>query len=314
MSGTTFSKLPVMIVALVIGLILTFTAVMPLVSDYSEAKTFDNKEGSLFSVEKITEDSPYQFVWDITNRTSATINGKEFNLSPSTLICTSGDYLLRYSYNSGNGNASIQSIGGSLGLLLSTSSATTGSLTIDNTTNTGYLTFTLVKDGGDPVVKTYAIGDTYGMSDKGDYVMKSPNQTAYLKSDSEILAMGLTTFNGDYATGFYISGNPTDGFTAVNFFPVPATANTSNLTSDLTEIDNYVDLYTLKEIKFTISGVSDPTITTNATYSYFIVPSEVTADPDNPAAYKNLVSVLPLFALILLVAGAASLVYFKNKD
>lgn len=309
-------KIPAIVISAFVVITVLAGVLIPVLDDATATtESFDNKKGSMFIVEKITTDSPYTFVWDISNRTVATVNGNTINLTASTLICTSSEYLIRYTYNSGSGNASIQSIGGSLGLLLSTSSATTGSLTVDNTTNAGYLTFTLVKDDAAPVVKTFAIGETYGISTKGDFVMKSSNQVAYLNGDSPVLAMGLTTFNGDYATGFYINGNPDDGFEVTNYFPSPATANVSDVTSDLSEVSNFKDLYTLKEIKFNLSAVSDPTITGNATYSYFIVPAEITAEKaahltDNQNAIMLAIPILVVIALLIAVA----VVVLKSRD
>lgn len=309
-------KLPMAIVGITIAVIVCAVVLIPVVSESTQVNdTYSNETNSMFKVEKITTDSPYLFVWDIANRTVATINGEQIPLTASTLICTTNDYLLRYTYNTGTGNASIQSVGGSLGIILSTSNATTGSITVDNTTNDGYLTFTVVKDGGSPTVKTYEIGDTYGISNKGDYVMKSSSQVAYLKGDSDIVAMGLTTFNGEYATGFYVSGTPDDGFTAVNFYPVPATVNVSDLTSDLATVYDHLDLYTLKEIKFKMTSVADPTITANATYSFFIVPNEVVAErsvhPD--ATTSQLINVIPILVIIgIVMLAVGTMIYYRR--
>lgn len=302
-------KIPAIAITAFVVVVVLAGVLMPVLDDATATtEKFDNKKGSMFNVEKISADTPYTFVWDIANRTAATVNGNTVDLTASTLICTSSEYLVRYTYNSGSGNASIQSIGGSLGLLLSTSSATTGTLTVDNTTNAGYLTFTLVKDDASPVVKTFAIGETYGISDKGDYVMKSSTQVAYLNGDSPVLAMGLTTFNGEYATGFYIDGTPDDGFEVTNFFPVPATAVVSDITSDLAEVSDFKDLFTLKQIQFNLTGASDPTITGSATYSYFIVPAEVTAEKavhfnDNENAILVAIPIMVIVALLIAVVA-----------
>ena len=303
------------VVALVVAIVITVACAIPVISDSTQAEdTFSNVNGSLFIVEKITEDKPYTMVWDVENPYVVTVNDVEIELTPSTILCTSDTFLLRHARN--GANASIQTIGDNIGVLLSTSSATTGTVTVDNTTNPGYLTFTSIKDGGDPVVKTDAIGDTYGISSTGNYVMKSSTQKAYLASDSEILAMGLTTFDGNYATGFYVSGNPTDGFSVDNFYPDPATATVSNITSDLTQVSGYVDLYTLKEIKFLITGVEDTTVTLNATYNYFIVPAEVTVEraihPDS--TLSTIINVIPVLLIVSIIIGAVALFISNRRD
>ena len=307
MSGTNLAKLPVMIVALVIGLILTFSAVMPLVSDYSDTKTFTNE--GLFYLNEIDTDTESVIVWDHTKPTEITVDDVKIDLPqsttyPLTLIC-SDTWGLRYLIDN-NGNT-VTLFDNTASTKFTVSATGDDDMTI--TISSGTATFT---DGGsNTVAESFTTG--YAISKTGDYVMKVASDKVYLNGDSVIYSTGRTgglsglTSN---TASLHIEGNIDDGVIASSLFPT--TYTTSNLQMTYSEVSGYVDLYLFEKVTFTVTDAAEHNAT--ATYSQVIVPAEVSADPDNPAAYKSLVSVLPLFALILLVAAAASLVYFKNKD
>lgn len=311
MSGTTFSKLPVMIVALVIGLILTFTAVMPLVSDYSEAKTFKN-EGYFF-MEKVDSGTAMNVVWDYTKPTTLTVNDVDVALPdkdhmstiPFTIFCSESWYL-RYGYDTTYyvgifQNASNTSYTGTV--------ADTRSITI-SVSDAGVTTV----NNGTEHTWSNATGDFFVISESGDYVMKKMDKDAYVHGDSPIFGYGRT-YARSYNYTSELTGTVNDGITG-SYYPETTITSAGWTFSDVTlnsvKDENYQDLYKISTMTYEITGEGIQPYT--ATFSQYIIPAEVTADPDNPAVYKNLVSVLPLFALILLVAGAASLVYFKNKD
>lgn len=311
MSGTTFSKLPVMIVALVIGLILTFTAVMPLVSDYSDAKTFTNE--GYFRMTEIKEDTNVTIEWDHTKPTSFFINDAEYpiNVEVSRLVSIVGTdgMLIRY----------VASTDGSANRVQAYSSA--GFVQAAVTSGTDML-IELTNDSISVTVgettKTVTITEGYYIDPNGSWSMKKASETAYIqKTDSVMIFAGITPFGSPIGdVGVYGMGTIDDGM-SLSYVPTSSSALTvsfGDVTFDYTDVSGYIDLVLLSQCTFDITVAGTPDTTGTATYSYFIVPYKVTADPDNPTAYKNLVSVLPLFALILLVAGAASLVYFKNKD
>ena len=299
-----------MIVALVIGLILTFTAVMPLVSDYSDAKTFKNE--GIIEMNILDESSEYVANWDYTKPAKLTIGTTEIDLPTNTafalnLYCND-EFFLRYYYAGANGaNTFLElykvGLSGSAVYAARVSESKSMSITISG----GTITF---NNGGTDYEITF---DTmYAIDLTGNYVMKRSTESAYLNGDSEIFAHGRTNVAG-ITVNTVITGNIDDGFVKQTWPESLTITSDADIISDATSVNGYLDLYTLKELSFGVTNTSTSATGTIA-YSQFIVPSEVTADTDNPAAYKSLVSVLPLFALILLVAGAASLVYFKNKD
>lgn len=296
MSGNYISKIPVLVVALVIGIVLVTSAVVPLASDYSEAKTFKNE--GYFYVNKVTEGTT-TISFDYTNPNVLTVNDKaySFNGMPSDItVALTDNTFLRFQP------------GTRLTLVASDRNYAAGTATSKNlsiTATDGTMTVNLT--GSDPA--TIAYTDLYVISDSGEYVMKKSNESVYILSDTVFFGAGRSTIGTSDTEFLKFTGTIDDGVTistlrgSENTFTTPIINNS--------EVASYVDLYQLSSITTT---ATNETGSSDLTYSYFIVPAEVTADPDNPAAYKNLVKIVPLMAFIMLVVAAAGMVYFKNRD
>lgn len=290
-----------MIVALVIGLILTFTAVMPLVSDYSDAKTFTNT--GIIRMSEIDDSVSKTISWDHTKPSVITIDSNEKpmpqNLTIALTIGATDDFIIRYA------DTSVTVFHNSTVVNASVSDGTDMTITIASGT---------VTSSNGSYTDTFTYTDSLFIVDEsGSYIMKNMNDSAYVLKDSDIHAFGRTYLSGGINTqcNFNINGSIKDGFT-IEPWGTTATLTVGEYTITDSEISGYTDLYSFTKIQFGITDSSSHSDT--VTYGQVIVPYEVTAESSNPAVYKNLVSVLPLFALILFVAGAASLVYFKNKD
>lgn len=305
MSGTYISKIPVLVVALVIGIVLVTSAVVPLASDYSDAKTFTNEGFNRYtSIDSSSEDT-ITIVWDHTKPHVITVNNTDVALSnmPNYTSLIFGQVFTFRCINI-DVYSSIQLIGHNTASFLEVKSTETNDLTI--IANGGTLTATVGE-----TTKTETYDTLYYPADNGSYIMKKPDVAAYLKPDSNVIvANGITTI-GSVGMGVYFTGNIEDGYSFSFFNRYADSASVDNVESVYSEQDNYVDLVRLDKITFDLTNGTD---TNEATYSYFLVPYEVTADPDNPVAYKNLVKVVPLMAFIMLVVAAAGMVYFKNKD
>lgn len=298
MSGSYISKIPVLVVALVIGIVLVTSAVVPLASDYSEAKTFKN-EG--FYKMDMTGDGNLTFRWDYDTPTKFTINGEEVEYTNSSTmdqsVVAAPGFFVRLRpgneycyYNGTGGNIVADGTGEYISITISEGS---GSITDGTTTKT----FT-------------EAGNIYFLFTTGDWVMKQPTDTAYLNGDSTIFSRGGSTVSGHWAP-FTINATIDDGATVTTIDTM--TIDTDSISVNADEVGGYINLYKFTSITFdaTYTGETTPA---QLTYNYVIVPAEVTADPDNPAAYKNLVKIVPLMAFIMLVVAAAGMVYFKNKD
>lgn len=307
MSGTYLSKIPVLVVALVIGIVLVTSAVVPLASDYSDAKTFTN-DGYIY-MDPIGEDADITLTWTYTDPTKLTINDTVKPLPDGSAfpftVAFSDDWMARLT-PSNNGGIALNIVDTtSSNTVLSASVGTSTSMVIQLSSDTatftvGTTTITKSIDGG------LCISEDW---DNATYVLKKSTDTAIVKADSTIYGVGRTdraVGSADMAIAF--TGTIENGAT-VKYSPNTFTASNVEIVS--TELNGYEDAYTLTG--FTADFSTDGQ-TGSVTYNQIFVPVKVVADPDNPAAYKNLVKVVPLMAFIMLVVAAAGMVYLKNKD
>ncbi len=317
MSGTYISKIPVLVVALVIGIVLVTSAVVPLASDYSEAKTFKNE--GYYTMDKVTDETNSVIVWERSSPEKINIDGTDFSMSfaeigRSYTLIGSESLIVRFD-KFGSNSYTINAWDTSTYFNMGNGSTVTITLT------NGSVTCASDRSDIPNYSQTYSVGDDcYIINPNGTgdhaFIMKKSTVPAYLNGDSTIIFMGITQLDpnnsGIYAC-IYGIGSLEDGIELSTIYaPNSITTITyGEAEPTYTEDKNYIDLYLLDKYDFTINYDDSEAA---ATYSYFIVPAEVTADPDNPAAYKNLVKVVPLMAFIMLVVAAAGMVYLKNKD
>lgn len=248
------------------------------------------------------------FEWDHTNPYQVTIDGEIVTLPQSdftakTILC--GDsWVLRYAYE-GTLKTFVQFYG-SIGsqVVASVSAETDMTVTCSN--------------GSVSVANTAATPDTfsttythlYVVSDDGNLVMKDANTPAYLNGDSEIVAVGLSKVGTTPSCGISITGTIDDGFTWEVFRGSGITF--TDEAADYSEVSGYLDLYSLS--KFTATATNS-TGSSNLTYSYFIVPAEVTAERSAHASpvESTLIGLIPLLMMVGIMLTAVGLFIAKYR-
>lgn len=299
------------IIGIVVAVIVVAVALIPITEEATATTTtFDNREGALFEVEKITADSTYAFEWVYTDPTHATVNGNTVSLKNATVICSTNSFLIRYGQDTTNGHY-LQSVGGGLSAYGSETNKTT--LTI--TANAGTITAVVANEGGSTSTKTIDFIEGYGIVANGNYVMKSSTQTVNMLSDSPIVAMGLTNLDGVWFNMFQITGTIED-VDIIQVNPSPATYTISNVAVNSTAVVEYNDLSTLTSITFTATQIEDTSKVYNCTYNYFIVPAEVTAEKTihADAMTNSIISIIPIFVVLAILMGIVGLMYFNRNE
>lgn len=291
---------PALIVGVVVALVLA-GAVLPVFAETTSAtNVLNNREQALYPIEKITPDMEYKLVWDTSTPGYVTINDTDqVEIKPGSIICAVDSFVIRCGTE--GTRYYLQSVGGSLSVYVSVANKA-GVLTIEN--NAGTLTITSDFVSDTDVTKTIEFSELYAVYPNGSYVMKSPEQRAFMKEDSEIYALGLTTMDGVWNNAIQIVGN-LDSVTVTQVFPDPATYTFDNVSINYSECTNYKDTFLLDSITFDATNISTSNVTP-CTYSYFVVPAEITAEkavhPDGALAV--MLNVLPLLAIAGLVTGA----------
>lgn len=305
MSGINLGKTPALIVALVIGIIMTTTAILPLVSDYSEAKTLQNDGYFRLDSIKSTDEGTISFKWDHNNPGAININGTDITINyPSVDIISislmfSDTFTIRFYKEYGGFSCQAYlpystfvgaSVANGTDLMVT---ATNGTISVENTASS-------------PATGSATYETLYYPDLNGPWIMKNKDKSAFVSRDSTIIVANGLTNVGDRVVGLYFEGNITDGY---DFTVYRSEATTSNVISVYSDVSAYKDIVALEKITFTLTSADN---STDATYSYFLVPYEVTAVPDHPDSYKNLIKIVPLMAFVMLIAAAAAMIINKR--
>lgn len=302
-------------IAIAVGAITLSTVLVPAISMGTDTEDTFTNDGYLARMTFIDETTDgYSFAWDHTNPTVASVNGESVNLFNGSLISGADTFLARFGQDSTG--YYIQWVPSS-GLATVSYSAGTGTadLTIEISDGTATITRTPAGSGvGNETVNTIAISEGYAISSDGDYIMKSPNQKAYLNSDSRIYGMGLTTIDNVYYNGFYLDGT-IENMTVEQFNPNPATYTISNVAVNYDTVSGYEDLYTLDSVTFTATQIANSSIVKDCTYNYIVVPYEVTAELSVHASAPviQIFNMLPIFVALGLIVAVIGVAYVKYR-
>lgn len=291
-----------------------FAGLLPVFADTSSSETTFTNNG-YFRMTHYDDSTDHVLTWSSETYKSVTVDDVviPIDIGPDnqqvTLIADT-NFLVRYNY-SGNA-ATLTFVGPSGGTYTASSSST--------------ITFTSgsVSAVMDSTTRTSTYTDIYLPSLDGPYSMNKANNTAYLNADSTVIGYGLTRLKDHTGAntptpgyGFEFIGSYTDGVTSRVWRGTDVTLSDASFNAD--EVNTYRDLYKFNSITATATleeTVDEETFTTDTavTYTYVLVPYEVTAEkvihPDGPTA--ALLNLLPVLIAIGLIVGIAGAIFIKR--
>lgn len=296
----------VMIVTVTIGIIFAGSLLAPVIDDVSATeKTFTND--GYYHVMDLDSDSEYKLFWDHTNPYQITLNDTDViefigltDYQAVTLLACD-KFCIRF-FNVSD-NPRIQLYGGT-GWGFGGASVTAGTdFTVIITGGNVSITNTATEN---PLETTNAVPDKlYGVSTTGPYVMKKANSPAYVLEDTSVIVLCGLTEGGGLSAGVYAEGTIDGGLDYTLFRPAAEseTAIFSNEVITSTAVDGYIGLSSLTKVEFDVTltgGTLEPT------YTYFIVPAQVTAElsqhlDDGEIAILAAIPLMAIAALVLLV-------------
>lgn len=309
MNEISSSKLTQAVVGIIVAVMVLGIVLVPVLSQATETeKTFVNN-GGFYPMKEIsaTDEGTYTLEWEKTNTTELTINGVTFDAygsygSAITTIACGDDWIIRYS-SADNQYGYCQTYNG----VQWAGDGSSKSLTA--TAANGTLTVNVVSGSDTTITRTYTYDTMYAIdTDVSDDIMKKSTETPYVKGDSTLYAMGITTG----ITGLVkVEGNIDDGVTVDVIGQDDEVV--SNIVIDKTPVSGYNDLYTISKITF---DVEIGGTTTNCVYSYFIVPYEVIAElSDHPTSMMiTLINIIPVFVVLAIILGVCGLFYYRRNE
>lgn len=312
-------KIPAIAITAVVVVIVLAGVLMPVLDDATATETTFTNEG-YYTLDKVDGTTTRVITWERANPNQIKINGEILDMSfaevnKSYTLIGSDTLVVRYMKD--NSTTGIQAFSDttyvSFHLQTDVSAGDVATITISE----GAVTF--VSDGTSALNRNLgSIGtDCYSINANGtgEYsVMKKSDVPAYVFGDSEIKLIGVSVAGGPSGIALYGSGTLDDGMTISTIYK-PNTVTTvtySDAISTDSEVSGYDDLYKIEKYEFTITY---DTSSYDAVYSYFIVPSEVTAEKsvhftDN----QNMIfAAIPIMVIVALLIAVVALV-FRGRD
>lgn len=295
--------------------VVVFSALLiPIVGEATTTeKTFTNE--GYYTMDKISTDAEFVFTWDYTEPKKIDIDGVKIDFTDAGLssgksytVFGSDKFVIRLTWEA----------------LPYCQCFTPAAFYQASTTTSSVFTAT-VSNGEITVVSTdpsYTTPTTMELTDKaycinpngdGAFVMKKDVESVYIETNTDIIVLDGITALADSSVGIYAEGTLNDGLDAIAFRGTGTYAVTfDDFTYTTTDVSGYVDLVKLEKVQF-VATQNDTDY--DVTYSYFIVPTEVTAEltvhPD--AATLALLSVLPIIAMIgIILAVVGAFVVSRN--
>ena len=298
------NKLVAGVVAAAISIIVLAAVLMPVLSDATKTTDTFTNEG-YYRMSETEEESV--IVWDTaTDPDILTVNGKEMKLSEMGLsnmssysIAFGDDFIMRYYPQGSNSNIQFW-VGSYTG---QGTSASTG-LVLTVTINTSGIT--IQKTGSSDATVTHT-GKYFVIDPAGDMIMKKSNVPAYLLEDSSVIyAGGINNYASGSPGGMYFEGKIGD----YTFTPMRANVEVTNSDTTYSQVSDHIGLDLLEKITFTTTWTKtdQTTETIDQTYSYFLVPYQVTAEKaqhlsDGMNAMLNVIPIMIIIAVLLGVIG-----------
>lgn len=293
------TNLLTLVITLTVGIILAGSLLMPVVNDATTTEnTFDNSAYGYYQMKELE-------VGDIWQR-----DGTTWTLNDETITLSDQDNVSILALD----NTAVRQNGYLRGTTQSSNNFVSGEVTEE-----GILMFNEDK----PIAYTSG----YGATTKGDYILKTYTDQAYVHGDTLLWVTGATGFPNTSSAAnviIHIEGTIDDGFTiTVNPVKNGTTSNyvVGEYTVNYTEVPGYLDLYKITNIQFTLTADNTvdevtTTVTTNVTYSTFVLPKEITAEKavHFTDGENALIMALPVLIIIGLVIVALGAIVIKNRD
>lgn len=306
-------------VGIVVGLVVFSAILMPVVNNATATEATFTNDGFIRMTEITDESDDVTITWTYTDPYTFNINDEAIvipstttggtNAFPYTIFANEG-WGLRVAVSSNDRvDLNLYGSGDTSGLLWYATVTDSDTVTISFSQGTA----TFVKGTSTGVTQSYT--SVYIPDNEGEYVLKKPNESAYMTGDSLIYSTGRTSTafgENTFALNFNLDGNIDDGVTVTTLAPIGFT--TSNVEINADEVSGYVGLYSFNNVTFDITQTST-SITTGAVYSQVIVPYEVTVELANhlDSEMIQMIKVIPILIIAGLIVGIAATVISRRE-
>lgn len=256
----------VALVCVMVGAVM-FGALIPVFGDVTATEdTFTNT--GYYRMSYVETDTDITITWDHTKPHEIVVNSDIVKLPDNpdvTLSIVMNDtWIVRYT-----GDALQMYLNASSHRDASVSAGTDAEITLSG----GTVNWVSTADENNTATTTYTY--VYYATNDGPYIMKSALDSAYLKGDSLIYGHGRSYVAGS-SHMYRVTGTIDDGITVTDVYPSSGITNGDPIINDQA-MNNYIDLYKFDNVSFEVTNENNNEQGT-VTYSYVVVPYEVTAE------------------------------------
>lgn len=307
------NKLVMISIAAVIGIIVLGSVLMPILDDATATTDTFTNDGYFHMNKYGSSDDSITLVWDHTTPRAVSVNGTTYNLSTPVNkwidLVVGDDWYIRYAYGGTVSFMGFDGVGFANQIMASVQNGTDMTAVL----TAGTVTVTVTTSDADPIVKSTDYTEYYVISgDSGDYVMKKSDESVYMSKDTPIYGIGNSdAFSG--AAMAKLTGNIEDGVTATVLKSTSGQVTAGPTTVNTTEVSDYTGFYQLSTITFDFIKGDE---TSAATYSYFIVPSEVAGERavHFTAGQNAIFAAMPVMIILAVLLGVVALVIRSRMD
>jgi hypothetical protein len=305
-------------VAILVSITLLAGVLMPVLDDATATTDTFSNDG-YFTYDAINDDTDLTITWAVATPGAVTVGDKTITMPSGAgnwTIVGSTNFTMRY--YSGSSATGLQCYGSAGYLSANDVNAVSATITINSTSMVFSRTGT---DGTTVTSTTFPMGNhgfVVNGEGKGALTLKYSDQAAYVLNDSDIYLCGTTFVTGSGTNDFvgvFGYGSIDDGVTLSSFYGNTGqnTVSFGTPTITYTEDPDHIDLYQISKVDF---ALTQNAATVDATYSYFVVPTEVTAErsvhfTDNENA---IFAVIPVLVIIAILVGVVALVLRSRMD
>lgn len=311
------NKIIGLVITALVSVIVLAAVLIPTINDATTThETFKNE--GYYRMSAFEHDgTDYTITWAIEKPTIFVINDVEYNMAEIltvtnqyfTMFASDGAYM-RVS-NKGTDAVVVQCHNSTGNPMLAFDSSSTTMQSMSITIDEDSIDVTRVTDSSITTSANYSEW-IYVFDPDGNYMMKDKDKAAYVADEDIIILAGVTNVQTSPATPVGVYGHGTiDNLVIESGYPDDDTVY-SNIVINSAAVSGYVKLNTVGDITFDMTR--DGT-TTAATYSYYLVPVEVTAERSqhlSPAEIEIL-DILPVFIIIAVLIAAVAAVAFRRE-
>lgn len=313
-------KLPMAIVGITIAVIVCAVVLIPVVQESTQTHdTFTNN--GFYTMDKVDDTSSHVITWDLNTPRKIVIDDTEFALSMpsgSYTLYGSEDVIFRLTIASWRVYLQVLSQSFYENRISQDASPTNGIVEIS--INDGTVTYTYSVDSTE---KTFDVSDDSFVINPvgtGEYTMKNSSESAYVLDDSFVILAGSTGTTASNTFAIFSTGSLENGMSVVSNVYLGSDFTTAEYTEPQPTyqvVDGYISLNLLDKYEFTATfddGLESES-TENVTYSYFIVPTSVSAEKSVHADQTTiqLLNVIPLLVIIgIVMLAVGTMIYYRR--